>query len=70
MPFLLAIYITYGTTVPKCVVFFFYKVWLGSIGNGGTDGHVDSIKLLLNNPKYANHNSEEHLLVRLLTTAM
>ena len=38
--------------------FFFYKVWLGSIGNDGTDGHVDSIKLLLNNPKYANHNSE------------
>ena len=32
--------------------FFFYKVWLGSIGNDGTDGHVDSIKLLLNNPKY------------------
>ena len=52
------------------VFFFFYKVWLGSIGNDGTDGHVDSIKLLLNNPKYANHNSEEHLLVRLLTTAM
>ena len=50
--------------------FFFYKVWLGSIGTDGTDGHVDSIKLLLNNPKYANHNSEEHLLVRLLTTAM
>ena len=51
---------------------FFYKVCLykGSIGNDGTDGHVDSIKLLLNNPKYANHNSEEHLLVRLLTTAM
>ena len=69
MPFLLARYITYGTTVPKCG-FFFYKVWLGYIGNDGTDGHVDSIKLLLNNPKYANHNSEEHLLVRLLTTAM
>ena len=50
--------------------FFFYKVWLGYFGNDGTDGHVDSIKLLLNNPKYANHNSEEHLLVRLLTTAM
>ena len=49
---------------------FFYKVWLGYIGNDGTAGHVDSIKLLLNNPKYANHNSEEHLLVRLLTTAM
>ena len=53
-------------------LFFFYKVWLykGSIGNDGTDGDVDSIKLLLNNPKNANHNSEEHLLVRLLTTAM
>ena len=50
--------------------FFFYKVWLGSIGNDGTDGHVDSIKLLLNNPEYAKHNSEEHLLVRLLTTVM
>ena len=46
--------------------FFFIKVWLGYIGNDGTDGHVDSIKLLLNNPEYANHNSEEHLLVRLL----
>ena len=72
MPFLLARYITYGSTFPKCVFFYFflYKLWLGSIDNDGTAGHVDSIKLLLNNPKYANHNSEEHLLVRLSTTAM
>ena len=45
-------------------VFVCYKVWLGYIGNDGTDGHVDSIKLLLNNPKYANHNwSEEHYFI-------
>ena len=50
--------------MPFLLVFFllFYKVWLGSIGNDGTDGHVDSIKLLLNNPKYDNHNSEEHFI--------
>ena len=46
--------------------FFFFTKY----GYDGTAGHVDYIKLLLSNPKYDNHNSEEHLLVRLLTTAM
>ena len=42
----------------------------GCIVKDGTDGHVDSIILLLNNRNYANRNSEEHFMVRCLTTAM
>ena len=36
----------------------------------GIDGHADSIRLLLNSRNYVNHNSEEHFMVRLLTTAL
>ena len=42
----------------------------GSIFKDGTDGDVDSIRLLLHNCNYVNHNSEEHMMVRFLTTAM
>ena len=41
-----------------------------SILKDGIDGHADSIRLLLNSRNYLNHNSEEHFMVRLLTTAM
>ena len=83
MQLLLARYITYGTTVPgtligtvvsieesplKCV--FRKSGHKVSILKDGIDGHADSIRLLLNNSNYGNHNSEEHLMVRLLTTAM
>ena len=34
------------------------------------DGHVDSVRLLLNNRKFVNHNSEEQFMLRLLMTAM
>ena len=85
MQFLLARYITYGTTVPGTLIdrvvsigesptmikFLFrksgHKVY---ILKAGIDGHADSIRLLLHNSNYANHNSEEHYIVRLLTTAM
>ena len=83
MQFLLARYITYGTTVPgtlidrvvsigesplKCVLRKSgHKI---SILKDGIDGHADSIRLLLNSRNYLNHNSEEHFMVRLLTTAM
>ena len=83
MQFLLARYITYGTTVPgtlidsvvsigesplKCV--FRKSGHEVSILKDGIDGHADSIRLLLNSRNYLNHNSEEHFMVRLLTTAM
>ena len=83
MQFLLARYITYGTTVPgtligrvvsigesplKCVFRKSgHKIY---ILKDGIDGHADSIRLLLNSRNYLNHNSEEHFMVRLLTTAM
>ena len=81
--FLLARYITYGTTVPgtlidrvvsigesplKCV--FRKSGHKVSILKDGIDGHADSIRLLLNSRNYLNHNSEENFMVRLLTTAM
>ena len=83
MQFLLARYITYGTTVPgtlidrvvsigesplKCV--FRKSGHKISILKDGIDGHADSIRLLLNSRNYVNRNSEEHFMVRLLTTAM
>ena len=34
----------------------------------GIDGHVDSIRLLFNNRNYVDPNSEEHFMLRLLTT--
>ena len=83
MQFLLARYITYGTTVPgtlidrvvsigesplKCV--FRKSGHKVSILKDVIDGHADSIRLLLNSRNYLNHNSEEHFMVRLLTTAM
>ena len=83
MQFLLASYITYGTTVPgtlidrvvsigesplKCV--FKKSGHKVSTLKDGIDGHADSIRLLLNSRSYLNHNSEEHFMVRLLTTAM
>ena len=83
MQFLLARYITYGTTVPgtlldrvvsigesplKCV---FRKCGRKElILKDGIDGHVDSIRLLLNNRQYVDRNSEEHFMLRLLTTSM
>ena len=83
MQFLLARYITYGTTVPgtlldrvvsigesplKCV---FRKCGRKElILKDGIDGHVDSIRLLLNNRHYVDRNSEEHFMLRLLTTSM
>ena len=83
MQFLLARYITYDTTVHgtlidrvvsigesllKCVFFrkSGHKVY---ILKDGIDGHADSIRLLLNSRNYLNHNSDEHFMVRLLTTA-
>ena len=78
MQFLLARYITYinGTTVPgtlldrvvsigesplKCV---FRKCGRKElILKDGIDGHVDSIRLLLNNRHYVDRNSEEQKLV-------
>ena len=83
MQFLLARYITYGTTVPgtlidrvvsigesplKCV--FRKSGHKVSFLKDGIDGHADSIRLLLNSRNYVNHNSEEHFMVRLLTTAL
>ena len=81
--FLLARYITYGTTVHgtlidrvvsigesplKCVFRKYgHKV---SILKDCIDGHADYIRLLLNSRNYVNHNSAEHFMVRLLTTAM
>ena len=83
MQFLLARYITYGTTVPgtlldrvvsigesplKCVFrkcghkFFILK--------DGIDGHVDSIRQLLHSRNYVDRNTEEHFMLRLLTTSM
>ena len=83
MQFLLARYITYGTTIPgtlldrvvsivesplKCVfrkcghTFFILK--------DGIDGHVDSIRQLLHSRNYVDRNSEEHFMLRLLTTSM
>ena len=83
MQFLLARYITYGTTVHgtsidrvesigesplKCA---FRKCGhKGSILKDGIDGHVDSIQLLLNNRNYVDYNSEEHVMLRLLMTSM
>ena len=76
MQFLLARYITYGTTVPgtlidrvvsigesplKCV--FRKSGHKVSILKDGIDGHADSIRLLLNSRNYLNHNSEEHFMV-------
>ena len=83
MQFLLARYITYGTTVPgtlidrvvsigesplKCV--FRKSGHKVSILKDGIDGHADSMWLLLNSRNYLNHNSEERFMVRLLTTSM
>ena len=83
MQFLLARYITYGTTVPgtlldrvvsigestlKCV---FRKCGHKHfILKDGIDGHVDSIRLLLHNRNYVDRNSEEQFMLRLLTTSM
>ena len=83
MQFLLARYITYGTTVPgtlldrvvsigesplKCV---FRKCGHKNfILKDGIDGHVDSISLLLHSCNYVDRNSEEHFMLRLLTTSM
>ena len=76
MQFLLARYITYGTTVPgtlidrvvsigesplKCV--FRKSGHKVSILKDGIDGYADSIRLLLNSRNYLNHNSEEHFMV-------
>ena len=81
--FLLARYITYGTTVPgtiidrvvsigeshpKCV--FRKSGHKVSILKDGIDGHADSIRLLLNSRNYVDHNSEEHFMVRPLTQSI
>ena len=69
MQFLLARYITYytvpGTLIDMVVVIGespLKCVFRKSGHKDGIDGHADSIRLLL--------NSEEHFIVRLLTTAM
>ena len=83
MHFLLARYITYGTTVPgtlldrvvsigesplKCV---FRKCGHKFfILKDGIDGHVDSIRQLLHSRNYVDRNSEEHFMLRLFTTSM
>ena len=83
MQFLLARYITYGTTVPgtlldrvvsigesplKCV---FRKCGHKEfILKDGIDGHVDSIRHLLHSRNYVDRNSDEHFMLRLLTTSM
>ena len=83
MQFLLARYITYGTTVPgtlldrvvsigesplKCVFRKCGQIFL--ILKNGIYGHVDSIRLLLHSRNYVDRNSEEHFMLRLLTTSM
>ena len=83
MQFLLARYITFGTTFPgtlldrvvsigesplKCV--FRKYSYKGFILEEGIDGHVDSIRQLLNNRHYVDRNSEEHFMLRLFTTSM
>ena len=83
MQFLLARYITYGTTVPVTLINRVVSIGVSplkcvfrksghkiSILKDGIDGHADSIRLLLNSRNYVNRNSEEHFMVRLLTTAM
>ena len=83
MQFLLARYITYGTTVPgtlldrvvsigesplKCV---FRKCGHKEfILTDGIGGHVDSIRHLLHSRNYVDRNSGEHFMLRLLTTSM
>ena len=83
MQFLLARYISYGTTVPgtlldrvmsigesplKCV---FRKCGHKEfILKDGIDGHVDSIRLQLHSRNLVDRNSEEHFILRLLTTSM
>ena len=73
----------YGTTVPgtlldrvvsigespvKCV---FRKCGNKEfILKDGIDGHVDSIRLQLHSRNYVDRNSEEHFMLRLLTTSM
>ena len=44
------------------------KIMRFLFGKYGERGHVDSTRLLLNNRNYTNHNSEEHFMVRLLST--
>ena len=85
MQFLLARYITYGTTVPGTLL-----VRVVSIGKSplkcvfrkcghkefilkdGIDGHVDSIRhiILLHSRNFVDRNSDEHCMLRLLTTSM
>ena len=83
MQFLLARYITYGTTVPgtlldrlvsigesplKCV---FRKCGHKEfILKDDIDRHVDSIRLLLRSRNYVDRNSEENVMLRLITTSM
>ena len=83
MQFLLARYITHGTTVPgtlldrvvsigesplKCV---FRKCGHKEfILKDDIDGHVDSIRLHLHIRNFVDRNSEEHFILRLLTTSM
>ena len=75
----------FGTKPMKCPLSFFRVVSIGeshlkcvfrksghkvSILKDGIDGHADSIRLLLNSRNYLNHNSEEHVMVQLLTTSI
>ena len=77
MQFLLARYITYGTTVPGTLIDRVVSIGESplqcvfrksghkvSFLKDGIDGHADSIRLLLNSRNYVNHNSEEHFMVR------
>ena len=85
MQFLLARYITYGTTVPGTLLDRVVSIWESPLKcvirkcghdefilKDGIDGHVDSIRLqqLLHSRNFVDRNSEEHFILRLLTTSM
>ena len=57
-----------GESPLKCV--FIKCGQKGFILKDGIDGHVDSIRLLLINRNYVDRNSDEHFMIRLLTTSM
>ena len=83
MHFLLARYISYGTTVPGTLLDRLVSIGESSLKwvfrkcghkefilKDGIEGHVDSIRLLLHSRNYVDRNSEEQCMLRLLTTSM
>ena len=81
MQFLLASYVTDGTTIPGTLLDRVVVVHLAprriphnSVAKynftAGVDGHVDLIRHLLHSEHFCKRNSEEHQLVCLLTNAI